>query len=753
VSRWRFALPDLSLHAAKSSHSAAALNRLQGCPDDVLPSIALIVDLGVQALGLPLRRHRHSYRSTLAQARFLADFRRDHAPIRRLFSHDAQSNRRPRRSVALPVPNPAQSPDRLAPYAGVGALTGTKIASNNSAVMNPARPPHQHRITAASRQARAAWRLQYRDSRQSLMQAEQACARALATGDLAAEGWARLTRGVHLLRYGPRNDSHAELTRAQECFDVVADEAGSILTRAWIARAILLDGRPAEALDMLLPLREAGLRLLKEEERGMLLNNIAGCHSTVGESAQAFAYMYQAMRETSAARNRGFDLVLYNNIGHELCELGDSAEALRYLDQGLERCQQVANPHMMAIMLTNRIACMIDLGRPGEALADIERLLAMPADATGRGRGSARFETMAIAALRAGRIELGADLVARADYAREEMGTDDERIELAVATAELLRTRGDLAGAAAALEAVIPLVSRSDAAGPRTRCLLYRALADIHEQSGDVAESLRHMRTWQRLFEERVQRASQARFQAASLQTELLRLRHERDEIDARRRTSERAKQNLETMNRQLSQKVKEVEALQAALREQAVRDFLTGLFNRRYLNEVLPAMLALAERADEPLALAIIDFDHFKTINDMHGHAAGDALLAEFGRLLKTRLRKSDVACRYGGEEFCVLMPHTDAEAAQRKLASLQEAWREKVFAFDSGAVSRCTFSAGIADSLLVRGSVDALLRAADTAELEAKRRGRDRIVLSDWEGAERRFEGDSYMGTVAGG
>jgi diguanylate cyclase (GGDEF)-like protein len=638
--------------------------------------------------------------------------------------------------------------DRVEPIDNFwAALTGRKRGFNNWWMSRPS-PSNSPPLSSAARQARAAWRLQYQDSREALRLAEQACVRALAADDLLAEGWARLTRGVHLLRYGPRAEAKADLTQAQVCFDALGEAAGNILTRAWIARAILLEGRSSEALKLLLPLREPGLRVLKDEERGMLLNNIAGCHSMLGQSAQAFAYMYQALRETSAARNRGFDVVLYNNIGYELSQLGDSPEALRYLDQGIERCEQVANPRLTATLLANRVACLIELGRPRDALTDVGRLLAMPADPSGRGQSGARFETMAIAALRAGENELGTELVSRANLALTDVATSDERIELAVATGELLRLRGDVQVAADTLERAIPYSTGADAPGPRTPCMLYRTLADVHEQLGNPARALAHLRRWQHLHEDRVQRASQARFQAAALQTELLRLRHERDEIDARRRSSERAKQGLEAMNRQLSQKMKEVEGLQAALRDQAVRDFLTGLFNRRHLNEVLPSMLALAERNDEPLAVAIIDFDHFKEVNDEHGHAAGDTLLAEFGKLLGERLRKSDVACRYGGEEFCLLMPHTDATAARRKMATLQDAWRQRRFVFDSGIVSECTFSAGIADSRRIRGSLDALLRAADSAGLDAKRRGRDRVVIA----GEVMAPIDSFVDTVAG-
>ena len=79
---------------------------------------------------------------------------------------------------------------------------------------------------------------------------------------------------------------------------------------------------------------------------------------------------------------------------------------------------------------------------------------------------------------------------------------------------------------------------------------------------------------------------------------------------------------------------------------------------------------MALAQREHQALAVAIIDLDHFKAVNDRYGHGAGDTLLAAFGRLLPAHCRKSDVACRYGGEEFCLLMPRTDAVTAQRKVA-----------------------------------------------------------------------------------
>jgi diguanylate cyclase (GGDEF)-like protein len=179
-----------------------------------------------------------------------------------------------------------------------------------------------------------------------------------------------------------------------------------------------------------------------------------------------------------------------------------------------------------------------------------------------------------------------------------------------------------------------------------------------------------------------------------------------------------------------LSRKIAEVQALQAALHEQAVRDALTGLFNRRYLNETLPTAFALAQREHQALAVAIIDLDHFKAVNDRYGHGAGDTLLAAFGRLLLAHCRKSDVACRYGGEEFCLMMPRTDAATAQRKVSALLVLWQQQRFEIEGDTLTGMSFSAGICDSQRAPLSPHMLLQAADQQLLTAKQHGRSRVL-----------------------
>ena len=595
--------------------------------------------------------------------------------------------------------------------------------------MSPVKP--RTSSAAPLRLARKSWKLLYSDSQGCIAAAERAFERAEQRGDRAAQGWARLTRGFHLIWYGTPQEAMADLDAAQRCFAVMPDRSGQLLAEVGLARCAWRDGAFRAALQRVLPLRDEGLRILKHDERGMLLATIAGCYSELGESQQAFAYMYQALREGDASKSQGFDVVLYCNLAHELIQLGDYHQALSYVEEGLERCARLNNARLFSVLSVNRVICLTNLDRPAEALPDLRRLLSLPASRDGRGPMNAHFETLALAALHAGDLTLGADLVERAVRMLAGTSVPDELATLRVAQAELSMARGRWAEAAEQLQ---PLPDAPVAgASLRVRCMHFQALAAAHERLGQPEQALRSLRMWQKLHTERALQASGARYQAAALQTELLRMKHELQSIDARRRSTEKARAELESANRQLKSKIAEVEALQQALRQQATRDFLTGLFNRRHLDDVLPAMLAMAQRDRQPLSVVIIDLDHFKTVNDQLGHAAGDRLLQAFGALLGAYNRKSDVACRYGGEEFCLLMPRTSAASARRKTLALLKQWSQQCETGAQPLPGARSFSAGVADSLLAPGEVTVLLKAADDMLLQAKRLGRNRVLVHD--------------------
>jgi len=168
---------------------------------------------------------------------------------------------------------------------------------------------------------------------------------------------------------------------------------------------------------------------------------------------------------------------------------------------------------------------------------------------------------------------------------------------------------------------------------------------------------------------------------------------------------------------------------LQAQLREEAIRDALTGLFNRRYLNETLTRELSRSQREHQPLSVVILDIDHFKQINDSLGHATGDDVLAAVAAVIQDGCRDSDIPCRYGGDELMVVMLNATPQAS----AATAERWRARLAGFQyHGQPLAISFSAGVAGYPRHAATLEALLKAADDALYQAKAQGRNRTVLS---------------------
>ncbi len=171
---------------------------------------------------------------------------------------------------------------------------------------------------------------------------------------------------------------------------------------------------------------------------------------------------------------------------------------------------------------------------------------------------------------------------------------------------------------------------------------------------------------------------------------------------------------------------------LRDSLREQAIRDPLTGLFNRRYMLEALDQAHSRAERTKSDIAVMMIDLDHFKMFNDNFGHDAGDHVLKAVAQVLKDSIRQEDIACRFGGEEFCIVCPTTSAEQAQQIAERIRKAISVLELTMNKMALGKVTSSIGIAAYPVHAETMEYTIKAADEALYLAKQNGRDRIELA---------------------
>jgi len=182
----------------------------------------------------------------------------------------------------------------------------------------------------------------------------------------------------------------------------------------------------------------------------------------------------------------------------------------------------------------------------------------------------------------------------------------------------------------------------------------------------------------------------------------------------------------LRQANQCLKQQLMEIELLQAQLRDQANRDGLTGVYNRRYLEEQIHHELAQAAQTGESVAILMLDIDYFKKINDTYGHQAGDRVLQAFGKLLRQHSRASDLVCRYGGEEFVVVMPGLNLELATQRAEAIRKAFQTLQVVWHGKLISS-TLSIGLGTFPQHGSTFEELLRVVDSALYEAKSQGRN--------------------------
>jgi diguanylate cyclase (GGDEF)-like protein len=545
----------------------------------------------------------------------------------------------------------------------------------------------------------------------------------------SARAWAALAIAFHHLFVTPRpEEAQSWLASARERFEKTGERAGMLLAQIGEARLAIVRRAILPARAALLALKPEALQTLRDVDRFWLANALAATFYYNDEVDEAIACLYEAFEALSAVAPSPHLPTAMSNLAAALVTVGDFAPARELAMQALALLPQYNNATVELYTRSNLAEAQLGLGDQAGAIATIDAMMGDPAASPRRASQNHYLGVAAEAYAACGRV---AGAVRCAEAASEILadypGAFNE-VHAAWAHAMAVAARDGSEAAIAPLEAAariaegngyLPVVCKANA-----------RLASLHAEAGRWQSAYEHSQRLLSGERARLAHRASAKYYLLRVRHELAGARAERDRALAQGAQTAALNRQLEAMNHELSRRMEEIEGLQRQLAMEATRDPLTQLFNRRHLDSVTPGLVAAALRRNAPLAVALVDFDHFKRINDRHGHPAGDLVLHEIGRLLGTALRPADVVCRYGGEEFCVVLPDTDVAGARIALASLAAKLRELAVDCDGETLTGFTFSAGVAGLPQHGSTFAALVIAADRALYDAKAAGRNCVI-----------------------
>jgi diguanylate cyclase (GGDEF)-like protein len=561
-----------------------------------------------------------------------------------------------------------------------------------------------------------AWRLQYVSPREALAAVEPVAQRHTPWPSLDAA--ARFQHAMAAMRLLPAEQSADLLAQAAAAATASGDPLAA--WRVAVAHGMhrVLLGQVAKAVEALQACIEHPPALAEADDRWLALNALSIALAMAADMDRALPAYYRALQ---AARTSGLPMLLATtacNLGGYQTDLHNPEEARPLLEEALAVALDHGSDRLVGLLAPGLVECYGALGLHDEALALVQRFL-LQARFAASTDPAAVATTAALAWLNVGRLDEAEQALARAWAAH---GDDQAEVagarfssSLSAFTASVQAQwwvrSGRMAEADAFCERVLAEGAWQGALdNPSDRIRFFAAAALAAEAQGDFRRALQRERERWQVFERMTARGAKARLQTLHVRHELARLQHERD---AARRAAQLARDEGDR------------------LRDQALRDALTGLHNRRHLEQVVAPRLSGAPHADGlGTALALLDLDRFKAVNDTHGHAAGDQVLRALAGVLRAGIRKGDVACRVGGEEFVVVLPGVTPEQARARCQALLARFAGTAVDVGSTALTGLSFSCGVAHTARHGSELTGLLKAADEALYRAKTQGRAQVV-----------------------
>lgn len=473
---------------------------------------------------------------------------------------------------------------------------------------------------------------------------------------------------------------------------------------------------------------------LEPPDLGRLLNSYGAIQVDEGSHAQAVTAWYEALEHLSAIPPTPVFAMVTLNIGVMYMRFGNFAAAEPHLREAFDLIQRQGLTGVVNVCAGNLGNNLLQLGRESEACRFLEAL----APGVQRDydlREYVFFQTIRAEALCAvGRLAESRACLEQVEAIGPEGMDLQNKHYLRIAWMRQMRREGLADEALAALRKAEADPMHIEDPGYELQFLL--EAAQIMELVGDYRDAYRYARQHHMYAIEMNREFQRADFMSLHTRYEVHKTLVDRDFEVRMRHEAEAAHAEIAELNAQLEARVAEIEALQGSLREQAIRDPLTGVYNRRFLQELLPAELARCARDGSDFCLCLIDADHFKQVNDSFGHLVGDTVLKALGGSLLALEASGIVVARFGGEEFCIVLPNFDRQRAMILLESLRADFSSKPEILAIAPDFKVSFSGGIAeltaDIHQHPRAVEQLIARADAALYAAKRAGRNRIVLA---------------------
>ena len=574
--------------------------------------------------------------------------------------------------------------------------------------------------------AQEAWALRRSDPKRALTLGKKAHALAEVTNDLSAQAYSLLVMGYGHTRLSDLDSALRETKTALTLFERSGDKEGERKTLNTLGIIYGESGNLPKALKTFLSLQTLCAELGDMKAEADALNNAGKSYLYLGELDSALEHHLRALEIFRDSESKGGEVYTLLNLGSVYEELGHYRKALDYFSKSLST-GEAPDTYTHALILNNIGRTYMKLKDANKALEYSSESLTMMEELGDRLGASYTLDDLGLTHLQMGELGEAARCFKKSLTVKEEVGDKKGEAETRIHLGHLYIRQGNPERAVESL--LVGLDKAQEIAAKPEIYKAHEALAEAYKQNRQFSEACDHLERYVAAKAEVFNEATDSRLQGLRVQFEVEQAKKQKEIYRLKSVELTKAVDTLHALTASLKEANKAKGPLLEQLARQVNEDALTGLFNRRYIDQKLAQEFERSKRLNTPMSVMLCDLDDFKRTNDHFSHQVGDKILVQVAEILRGEVRQLDTVARYGGEEFIVMLPETTRSAA----AGTGERIRKAVEAYPWDEVApklSVTISLGVADDLSL-ASFEKLVSLADDKLYQAKRSGKNRVVV----------------------